>query len=271
MFRSIVTALRRRLPSNAKARVLSKVPIVGRRYQTYQILKHPFDRTFGTDTSGEAPPERLDVDRSLVGQMQAYIGAQPSIVRRALACLPDPERYAFVDIGCGKGRPMLVASELPFTSVTGVELSAALVRIATKNASTIARAFPGRVSVRAIEGNAVAYRVTDDRVVLFYYHAFGRDALSAFIANLERQFVDGSRHAFFVYLNPVDADVLDRSPRFSRWMTEVWAYAPGELGFGPDTHDTVAVWQTVPARYAPHASAARGLTRVSPLRAEIAD
>lgn len=269
MLRTIIAAIRDRLPPNSKARVLSKVPIVGKRYRTYQILQHPFDRVFGTDTSGEAPPDRLDVDRSQVDQMQSYIGAQPSIVRRALARLPDAKDYAFVDIGCGKGRPLLVASELPYASVTGVELSGTLVRIAEKNAATVGRRFPDRTAIRVIQGNAVEYRASHDRVVLFYYHAFAREALSAFIANLEEQFSDPSRHAFFVYLNPVDADVIDASARFSRWMTETFAYAPDELGFGPDTCDTVAVWQTVPSAYAPLASAARRLRRTSPLRAAI--
>lgn len=249
--------------------MLSRVPIVGARYRTYQILTHPFDREFGTDTSGEVPPERLDVDPSLAGQMQAYIGAQPNIVRRALSRIPDPARFAFVDIGCGKGRPMIVASELPFASITGVELSEELVQIAQRNAATIAARFPGRTPITATTGNAATYRLSHERVVLFYYHAFGRETLSAFIRHLEHQLAERPRHLFFVYVNPVDADVLDASPRFARWMTEAFPYSPEEVGYGPDTHDTVAVWQSEPFDYPPLPSAARRLTRVNPLRAEI--
>lgn len=267
----IAAALRRRLPRNIKARALSKIPILGARYRTHQILTHPFDREFGTDTSGQVPPDRLTEDRARASQMQAYIGAQPSIVRRALACLPNPTAYAFVDIGCGKGRPLVVASELPYASITGVELSPELVRVARQNASTIARRFPERTAIAVTEGNAVEYRLGHDRVVLFYYHAFGRDTLSAFVANLERQLGDTARQAFFVYLNPVDSDVLDASPRFSRWMTEAFSYAPEELGYGPDSHDSVAIWQSTPERHEARRSATRRLVRVNPLRAEIED
>lgn len=249
--------------------MLSKIPILGTRYRTYRILTHPFDREFGTDTSGEVPPNRLDVDPSFIGRMQAYVGAQPSIVRRVLACLPDPTGYAFVDIGCGKGRPLLVASELPYASIRGVELFPELVRVARQNASTLARRFPERTAIAVTEGNAAEYRLGHDRVVLFYYHAFGRDTLSTFITTLERQLGDTARQVFFVYLNPVDADVLDASPRFSRWMTEAFSYAPEELGYGPDSHDTVAIWQSTPERYEPRHGATRRLVRVTPLRAEI--
>lgn len=267
----IAAALRRRLPRNIKARALSKIPILGARYRTHQILTHPFDHEFGTDTSGQVSPDLLTADPSLAGEMQAYIGAQPSIVRRVLACLPDPTAYAFVDIGCGKGRPLVVASELPYASLTGVELSPTLVRIARQNASMIARRFPARTAIAVVEGNAAEYRLGHDRVVLFYYHAFGRDTLATFVGNLEQQLGDTARQAFFVYLNPVDADVLDASPRFSRWMTEAFSYAPEELGYGPDAHDTVAIWQSPPDRHPPRPNATRRLTRTNPLRAEIND
>lgn len=267
----IAAALRRRLPRNIKARALSLIPILGRRYRTHQILTHPFDREFGTDTSGQVSPDHLTADLALASQMQAYIGAQPSIVRRVLACLPDPTGYAFVDIGCGKGRPLVVASETRFASITGVEISSDLIRVARHNAATIARRFPTRTTIAVVEGNATEYRLGHDRVVLFYYHAFGRDALSTFVASMERQLGDRRRHVLFVYVNPVDADVLDASPSFSRWMTEAFPYAPEEIGFGPDTHDTVAIWQSMPSRYAPLPSAARRLTRVNPMRAEIDD
>lgn len=271
MFRPIAAALRRRLPRTIKARVLSLIPFLGARYRTYQILTHPFDREFGTDTSGQVAPEDLDVDPSLRRQMQVYIGSQPSIVRRVLARLPEPDRFAFVDIGCGKGRPLLVASELPYVSITGIELSQELVQVARRNASTLAKRFPGRTAIAVVVGNAAEYQLEQERVVLFYYHAFGRETLSAFVGHLERQLTGTSRQLFFVYVNPVDADVLDASPRFSRWMTEALSYAPDEVGYGPDQHDTVAVWQSTPPCYPPLPNARRRVTRVNPLRAEIDD
>jgi tRNA G46 methylase TrmB len=44
-----------------------------------------------------------------------------------------PRMFTFVDIGSGKGRALLVASELPFAKIVGVELSHELNRIAQEN------------------------------------------------------------------------------------------------------------------------------------------
>ena len=41
--------------------------------------------------------------------------------------------FAFVDMGSGKGRALLVASELPFAKIVGVELSQELHQIAEEN------------------------------------------------------------------------------------------------------------------------------------------
>ncbi len=61
-----------------------------------------------------------------------YIGSQPSIMRRALSALGPVERYDFLDLGCGKGRALIVAAEFPFRAITGVELSPALAAIARR-------------------------------------------------------------------------------------------------------------------------------------------
>lgn len=232
---------------------------------------HPFDVALGTETSGVIGSEALDVDRATAKQMQAYIGAQPSIVRRTLERLPDRELYTLVDIGCGKGRPLIVASELSFHAVTGVELSATLVATARRNAATIQERFPARPAITVIHGNALQWRPSSDRLVLFYYHAFSREVLTTFIRSLERDLAEREMHAFFVYLNPVDAAVLDQSTHFERWLTAREPYDASELGFGPDSDDTVAVWQSVPARYAPQAGATRRISPTSRTRAELVD
>ena len=52
-----------------------------------------------------------------------------------VATLPEElvRTAAFVDVGCGMGRALLLASELPFRQVVGIELSPALHAIAREN------------------------------------------------------------------------------------------------------------------------------------------
>lgn len=123
--------------------LLERTPLGSRFYKGWSRT-HPIDRLYGIDTSGFVSVERLHVDPNLKHHMLPYAGSRPSIIRRAIASLPELDGYSFVDLGCGKGRPLLVASEFPFRHVVGVELSPDLCDIARKNATSIHRRFPER-------------------------------------------------------------------------------------------------------------------------------
>lgn len=265
------TLLRRYIPYDFKQKLLSKVPIIGEKYRTFEILIHPYDQMHGTDTSGYVTPDRLYTDPKVVSQSQAYLGTQPSIIRKILAQLPDVHRYTFVDIGCGKGRPLLIASEFAFKDIVGVEMSPVLAEYAARNATIIRRKFPDRTGVTILTENAASYQPAANRIMYFYYHAFGRQLFEAFVKNLEAQLSQTVEHAFFIYLNPVFADVVDASPRFSRWSADKVSYEPTEIGFGPDTHDCVVIWQSRPAQYPARAQAERVVTVVRRTRAELAN
>jgi SAM-dependent methyltransferase len=86
----------------------------------------------------------LQRDARLVGQLQPYMGSQPTFIRRALDQLGDIAGSTFVDIGCSKGRPLIVASEYPFALALGCDISADLVKTANANAVVMARRYPQR-------------------------------------------------------------------------------------------------------------------------------
>ena len=90
--------------------LLERIPLARRIYSGWD-RRHPFDIALGIEASGYLPVDDCTDDPALLAQINPYGGSQPSIVRTVLAGLPRPEAYAFVDIGCGKGRPLVVASE----------------------------------------------------------------------------------------------------------------------------------------------------------------
>lgn len=206
-------------------------------------------------------------------QISPYAGSQPSIVRDSLALLPDVSRRAFVDIGCGKARPLVLASEFPFQRLVGIELLPALAAVARANAAVVARRHPGRTAIEIVIGDAVALSARlggllglprpdvagapPEGVVYFMYHSFKRALLAALIEDLERQLEQDIQPIFFVYYNPVHGEVLDRSPLFARLSATTHPYASNELGHGPDIADTVVIWQGLPERHPRQAAADR--------------
>jgi SAM-dependent methyltransferase len=244
--------------------VLERVGFVRRIYNGWR-RRHPFDVAHGLDTSGYVSAAHCAPDdAAMAAQITCYAGSQPSIVRAALARLPDREQYAFVDIGCGKGRALAVASGLSFRTIVGIEIAPELARVAQSNAAILASRFPGRPRIDIETGDATTPTLRGERVVYFMYHAFGAALTTRLVENVERQLEHGLQHAFIVYYNPVHAEVVDRSPRFARWSADVLPYGADELGYGPDLSDVVVVWQSMPSRYAARPGATRRVDAAAP-------
>jgi SAM-dependent methyltransferase len=238
---------------------LERVPVLRRIYGGW-TRTHPFDRHHGIDTSGFAPASECASVDVPAAQINFYGGSQPSIVRAVLATLPEPEHYAFVDIGCGKGRPMVVASEFRFQRLIGVELAPQLAQVARTNAATIAARHPDRTPIEILVGDATMVAPPADRVVYYLYNPFSRPLLKALVENVERQLQGRLQHAFFVCYNPVHGDVLDESLHFARWSANTIRYADDELGYGPDIEDTAVIWQSLPECYLPNPAAERKIS-----------
>jgi SAM-dependent methyltransferase len=215
------------------------------------------------------PATECATDDVPAAQIVCYGGSQPSIVRAVLASLPEPERYIFVDIGCGKGRPLVVASEFAFRRVIGVELAPKLAQVARANAASVAARHPDRTPIEIQIGDATAVSPLADRVIYFLYNPFGGKLLKALVENIERQLQSHLEHAFVVFYNPVHGEVLDQSRHFVRWAAHTIRYADDELGYGPDLDDPVVVWQSSPERYPPQSNAERRIFVSSSMRCSL--
>ena len=74
-----------------------------------------WDLTHRVDTCGEIPLNSLDFESKSKDPGLEYQSHHPEIIRAGLAALAiPPEEFTFIDFGCGKGRVLLVASELRF-------------------------------------------------------------------------------------------------------------------------------------------------------------
>lgn len=224
--------------------VLSALPVSRALYGSKWDRKHPFDRIHGTDTSGFLYGDDLLTGHPAEAHGSPYAGVQPSILRTVLATLPRLETSTFIDLGCGKGRPMLIASEVPFRDIVGVELSPPLAEAAQRNAVTIARRYPQRTPVRVEIGDATAYPIPAGNVVLFIYNSFDRELMLKVVEGVEAALKsDDQRSIYVVYCNPASGDCFDASPLLTRRFAQTLPYMDEEKGFAEDTEDAVIVWQ----------------------------
>ena len=151
--------------------------------------RHPFDAQHGVRTSGRVPdyllgaevsPEGNDVqpDANFGRFTTVYAGVQPSVFRQAMAVIPQPWSCHFLDLGCGKGRGLLLATEFNFAQITGVELSPDLAQIARRNVAAYLKNQPASMPIEVIAGDAVVRPLPPEPLVIFLYHPFGRPLMT---------------------------------------------------------------------------------------------
>lgn len=168
--------------------------------------KEAFDSRFGTDTAAPV------FGRDLKPGAYFYVATTASLISEILGSLTlAPDVFAFVDMGSGKGRALMVASEFAFAKIVGIELSTQLHRIAKDN---IRRYRPASQKSTAFDlrcMDVVDYRYGPEPPVLFLFDPFGRETLQSVIANLEASLRETPREAYVVYVYPQFEDVLQAS------------------------------------------------------------
>lgn len=193
---------------------------------------HPFDEMHGVDTSGLVPAKHLVTGHTNDEHVTAYYGIAPSILRTLIdhwrASIPSfpISSYTFIDVGCGKGRGMLVASEYRFRKVVGVELNPEMTAIARRNVdhwNATHAADPTSEPVAPIEifeQDALEVELPATPTVLFLFHPFEAPVLKQLIRRIEAQFATRPKSnppaLDILYANAECAGVLDRNPAFTQ-------------------------------------------------------
>jgi SAM-dependent methyltransferase len=200
---------------------------------------HPFDDRHGTDTSGLIPGATIARGTGLkAASLTAYYGVAPSILRSLLdhwlqqtAPLAPVERTVFLDVGAGKGRALLLASQYPFLRVEGVELNSTLARIAQANIKLWQRdpAANALSPVTLHHADAILHPLPDAPTVAFLFHPFEAPVLRRFLCHVE----ESRRHVpapfDLLYANAELDSVIDRHPGFERlWL--------GRVAMTPEDH-----------------------------------
>ena len=144
---------------------------------------HPFDRKNGVRTSGIIPGRLLKTGHKHDRHSTAYFGVAPSVFKglmrrwqQSKPCAPV-EEFTFVDVGAGMGRAMLLASELPFKRIEGIELNPVLAGIARRNAAKWRAAGRERSRIRVRCMDAVEFRFPKGPCVVFLFNPFGASVM----------------------------------------------------------------------------------------------
>jgi len=157
------------------------------------FTRHPFDGEFGVRTSGLVAGRHLKSGHPHDRHATAYYGVAPSVfqalLRRWQRSKPAApiEQFTFIDFGAGMGRAMLLASQMPFRQVVGVELNPTLVKIARKNLSVWRSAGRALVPMKMICGDAVDCPLPAGPCLAFLFNPFGAPVMRRFLKAWSRR------------------------------------------------------------------------------------
>jgi SAM-dependent methyltransferase len=171
-----------------------------------QAATDEFDRIHGTDTASIVPLWRLDIGSESSKWGTRYQAIDPENLRAGLGLIGLPaERFTFIDLGSGKGRALIIAAELGFKSVIGVEFATELVDIAKRNLS-----ITKREGIVVVHGDAAAFEFPRGDLVIFLNNPFKQEIVERVAENIGRNIAARPDDAIFVvYVQPDCASVFD--------------------------------------------------------------
>lgn len=178
-----------------------------------KFVERRFDKYFDVDTTDFVELDALNITTEDKQHAHHYEPMPIRTFRRMLASLPCPlDNFVFVDIGSGKGRLLLAATEFGFKRIIGVEISEELCNIAKTNIKSFENKTGKVYNIEVVYTNAKSYSIPNDNCVLFFFNPFDRHLTELVAQNIKAQICATRKKIFLLFYNPHSADIFDNMP-----------------------------------------------------------
>jgi SAM-dependent methyltransferase len=183
----------------------------GRRRQRYGDAEYDWEHRVNTTSGAVGWRERL-----LGAFHSPYQPTESALFHEMLDALrqqshSDFRDFVFLDLGSGKGRTLLMASDYPFRRIVGVELLPALHQAAQENLSKYRGESQKCFALESICADATKFPFPAEPTVLYLFNPFPEAGLRRMIANLEQSLRAHPRALYVLYHNPLLDHVLSQS------------------------------------------------------------
>jgi len=181
-----------------------------------------FDKDLGVDTKGPVGLWHLRIRSDNLRDAIRYEGVNPPVFRQALRSLAENfDGFSFVDLGCGKGRALLLANEFGFSQLIGVEFAPELAAVAQTNCQRAG------VTATILPQDATQFSFPSGKLVVYFYNPFGPTVMNAVLDKLLRSTTSA---CYVIYVNPVHRrQCFDTRPQLQNLTSEgeyaIWRVA----------------------------------------------
>ena len=175
--------------------------------QRYGDMEYDWEHRVNTTSGTVGWRERL-----LGVFLSAYQPTEPAAFREMMAALPiEFEQFTFVDLGSGKGRTLLLASEYPFQRIVGVEILPELHRAAEENICAFRESTGRGGQIEAVLADACEYDLPETPLVVYLFNPLLEAGLRRVMGRLTKSLRKAPRPLWIVYHNPVLDAVVSES------------------------------------------------------------
>ena len=174
------------------------------------VVDFLFDLKYGTDTFSSVEVADLGVVNASTEHAEQYQLTHTLPLRKVLTALKIPPGRILVDLGCGKGKVLLTASEFGFKEARGIEFSPLLCDIARRNCSTYKNRTNTRTDFGIINSDVLDYGMKDDEDVFFLFNPFDGYILEQVLKNISDSLLRRKRKIWIIYNNAVHRELFDR-------------------------------------------------------------
>jgi len=187
-----------------------------RRRQRYGDADYDWDHRVNTTSAAVGWRDRL------LGVFHSpYQPTEPTLFHEMLDALHqqahlDFRDFTFIDLGSGKGRTLLLASDYPFRRIVGVELLPALHHIAQENLQKYSSESQKCFALESICADATAFPFPVEPTVLYLFNPFPDSGLKRMLVNLEQSLQQSPRPVYVLYHNPLLERVISESAAFTK-------------------------------------------------------
>ena len=171
--------------------------------QRYGDADFDWDYRVNTTSGGIAWRDRL-----LGAFHSPYQPSEPALFHEMLDELHahtnlDFSQFTFVDLGSGKGRALLMASDYPFRRIVGVELLRTLHQAALQNIAKYKSDAQKCFAMESICGDATIFPLPDGPLVVFLFNPFPEAGMRQALTNFESSLRTNPRPIHVLYHNPL--------------------------------------------------------------------
>jgi histone methylation protein DOT1 len=170
-----------------------------------------FDWRHGVRTCGDSKLADLTIVGNNTDHGGPYHPSHPKFLFEVLSSLNiDYPSHTFVDIGSGKGRVLLIASEMPFSEIIGVEFATELHEIACQNIRRYRSKTQKCKNVKSLNRDAMEFELPLRPLVLYFFNPFRPPVWVPVLQRLQRSLDSHPREVTLIYEAPFHAGLIEQ-------------------------------------------------------------